>query len=254
MNAETAETLFRCYRPGKTGDGRTQKAVKFAEQDAELQKILKAQVEFDEHIVEVIHYIKPPDNLREKLGTLSAQPRAEKAGLRRHAINPAVLTALVGVLLLVGVIAFLVNERIQKFPGRETVEGLLGTAAKMTGVELEAIDTTTDQLGDWLLLRGYDGYEMPRELTSLPVIASRVFRYDGRTVAQAAVDKHDSLLFQFHASDFGVELPSDGDWRILTRDEWVGAVRQRADHCHLIAFRGTEAEMKQFLASLPGKK
>jgi len=43
MNAHTAETLIRCYRPGKPADGRTQKAVKFAEQDPELQKKLSEQ-------------------------------------------------------------------------------------------------------------------------------------------------------------------------------------------------------------------
>jgi gliding motility-associated-like protein len=95
------------------------------------------------------------------------------------------------------VIGFLVKERMEKFPGRESVEGLLGTAAKMTGAELEQVNTTTNQLGDWLYMRGYEGYEMPPELASLPVVASRVFRYDGRTVAQAAIDKHESLLYEF---------------------------------------------------------
>lgn len=253
MNAETAEALFRCYRPGKETDSRTQKAVKFAEQDEVLKKKLSAQVEFDTHIVDVIHFIKPPDNLKKKLTDLSAEPRAEKAKLRRHVINPAVLTAILGLLVLLGVIGFLVMERMEKFPGRESVEGLLGTAAKMNGLELEQVSTTTNQLGDWLYMRGYEGYEMPPELASLPVIASRVFRYDSRTVAQAAIDKNDSLLYEFHASEFGVQLPDNGDWVVLTKDEWVGAVRQRGDHCFLIAFRGKKADMHQFLHSLPKK-
>lgn len=253
MNAETAEALFRCYRPGKGTDSRTQKAVKFAEQDPELQKKLAAQVEFDKHIFEIIHYIKPPDNLRKKLSDLSAEPRAENAKLRKHVINPAVLTAILGLVLLLGVIGFLVMERMEKFPGRESVEGLLGTAGKMNGMELEQVETTTNNLGDWLYMRGYEGYEIPPEFVSVPVVASRVFRYDSRTVAQAAIEKNNSLLYQFHASEFGVRLPDNGSWVILTRDEWVGAVRQKGDHCFMVVFRGSKGDMQQFLHSLPKK-
>jgi hypothetical protein len=253
MNAETAELLLRCYRPGKAGDSRTQKAVKFAEQDPELKKKLQEQVQFDEQIVDVIHYIAPPDNLRQKLNDLSAQPRSEKAGLRKQMINPVVLTAIFGVLLILGFLGFVIMERMEKFAGRENVEGLLASASKMTGAELEAITTTTTQLGDWMFMRGYEGYEVLPEVAALPVVGSRVFRYDGRTVAQAAVDRHDSLLYQFHASEFGVQLPSDGDWVVMVVDEWVGALRQRGDHCFLIAFRGTKEEMQTFLRSLPKK-
>ena len=253
MNAETAETLFRCYRPGKPPEGRTQKAIKFAQQDPELQQKLQEQIKFDEEIMEVIHYIRPPDNLRQKLDDLTAQPREEKTRLRRRIINPAVLTALLGVLVLMGVVGFLVKERMEKFPGRESVEGLLGTAAKMSGAELEPVSTTTDQLGDWLYMRGYEGYEVPPEVAALPVVGSRVFRYDGRTVAQAAIDQHAMLLYQFHASHFGVDLPQNGDWLVLSRDEWVGAVRQRGDHCFLVAFRGSKGEMRDLLKSLSKK-
>jgi hypothetical protein len=251
MNARTAETLLRCYRPGKRADSRMEKAVKFAEQDPELARVLKEQIEFDEQITDVIHYIKPPDNLRQKLSDLSARPRAEKTRLRRHIINPAVLTAILGLLLLGGVIVFLIMERMEKFPGRDSVEGLIGTAAKMSGVELEPVASTTSQLGDWLYMRGYEGYEVPPELAALPVVGSRVFRYDGRTVAQLAVDRHQSLVYQFHASEFGVQLPSGGDWQVLTKDDWAGAIRQQGDHCFLITFRGTRADMQEFLKSLP---
>jgi hypothetical protein len=253
MNPQTAEMLLRCYRPGKTADGRTQKAIKVAEQDPELKQKLSDQIQFDEEIVEVIHGIKPPENLWQKLSELSAQPGTVKPGLGRQAINPAMLTAILGVFLLMGVVAFLIIERLEKFPGRERVEGLLGTAAKMTGVEFEPVTTTTSQLGDWLYMRGFEGFEAPPEVAALPVVGSRVFRYDGHSVAQAAIDSHESLLYEFHASEFGVQLPPDGDWLLLRRDEWVGAIRQRGDHCFLLALRGTKAQMREFLQSLPKK-
>jgi hypothetical protein len=126
----------------------------------------------------------------------------------------------------------------------------------MNGTELESVASTTGQLGDWFYMRGYDGFEAPPELTTLPVMGSRVFRIDGRTVAQTAVGSGETLrclIFQFHASEFGVQLPSEKDWKVLTQDEWVGALRQHGDHCFLIAFRGGKEEMQEFLKTLPAK-
>ena len=96
--------------------------------------------------------------------------------------------------------------------------------------------------------------EVPPEVAKLPVIGSRVFPYDGRTVALAIIDKRDgTLLFEFHASEFAVQLPPDGDWLIMTKENWVGAIRQRGDHCFLLAFRGGKADMREFLESLRKK-
>lgn len=256
MNADEAETLIRCYRPGKPADGRTQKAVKFVGQNPELQKKLSEQIQFDEEIIDVIHYIKPPDDLRQKLNALSAEPLKEKTRLRRQVINPAVLTAIFGVLLIAGVVIFFVMEAMAKFPGREGVEKMLGNSAKMTGNELEFVSGTANQLGDWFYMRGFDGYEAPPEIAALPVVGSRVFRNEGRAVAQVAVGSAEALrclVYEFRASDFGVQLPPDGDWVVMEKDGWAGAIRQRGDRCFLIAFRGTRGEMRDFLHSLPKK-
>jgi len=257
VNTETAETLLRCYRPGKRADSKMEKAVRFAEEDPELKKVLGAQIEFDEQMIDVIHFIKPPENLRQKLSDLSVAPRAEKTRLRKQVINPAVLTALLGVMLILGIVVFLVIERMEKFPGREAVENILASASKMTGTELESVTSTTGQIGDWFYMRGYEGFEAPPELAALPVLGSRVFRIDGRTVSQIAIGNAEAmrcLIFQFHASEFGVLLPPEEGWRVLTQDQWVGAIRQHGDHCFLIAFRGDKAEMQDFLKTLHPKQ
>lgn len=256
MKSDTAETLLRCYRPGKSVDSKMEKALRLAEEDPELGRILRAQLEFDEQIIDVIHFIKPPENLRQKLGELSEKPRAEKARLRKQVINPAVVTALCGVLVILGIIVFFVMERMEKFPGRDAVEAMLSNASKMNGHELEDVTSTSGQLGDWFYMRGYDGFESPPDLAGLPVIGSRVFHIDGRTVAQFAVGNAEAmkcLVLQFHASEFGVQLPEAKEWKILTEGEWVGALRQHGDICFLIAFRGNKAEMDEFLKTLPSK-
>jgi len=258
VKADVAETLLRCYRTGKKINSKMEKAVRVAEEDAELKKVLAAQMEFDQQLIDVIHFIKPPDNLRQKLSDLSLKPRTEKTRLRKQVINPAVLTALLGVVVILGIVVFFVMERMEKFPGRDAVESMLSGSGKLNGTEFEQVSTTTGQLGDWFYMRGYDGFEAPSDLGALPVIGSRVFRIDGRTVAQFAIgDTQESgmrcLVFEFHASEFGVQLPEEERWKIISEDTWVGAIRQRGDHCFLVARRGTKAEMEEFLKTLPSK-
>ena len=253
MKTTEAETLLPCHRAGREPEGRVQKAVRVAESDAELGKKLHDQMEFDAQIVEAIHSVVPPEDLREKLGALNEASGAGRRGLRSQMSSPAMLAALAGVLLIVGVVIFIMLENMKDFDGREAVKQMLDATTKMNGTELEAVTTTTAQLGDWLFVRGYEGYEMPPELAALPVIGSRVFRQDGKPVAQFVVEKHDSVVFEFHAADFGVQLPADGDWQMLEQGGWAAAVRQHGDHCFMIAFRGVEAEMRTFLETLPKK-
>ena len=253
MKTTEAELLLHCHRAGRVPEGRVQKAVRTAEGDAALGKKMRDQMEFDSQIVEAIHSVVPPEDLREKLGALNEASGAGKRGLRTHLSSPAMLAALAGVLLFVGVIVFFVMESMTDFTGREAVQHMLDATTKMNGTEFEAVTTTTAQLGDWFYMRGYEGYEVPPELAALPVIGSRVFRQDGKPVAQFVVEKHDSVVFEFHAADFGVELPADGGWQVLEQGGWAAAVRQHGDHCFMIAFRGVEAEMRTFLKTLPKK-
>jgi hypothetical protein len=48
-------------------------------------------------------------------------------------------------------------------------------------------------------------------------------------------------------------LAPDGDWLVMDKDDWAGAIRQRGDHCFLLAFRGTKGEMHELLKSLKKK-
>jgi len=251
MNTDDAEMLLRCHREGREPDGRVQKALRLVEGDAAVGQRLRAQTAFDAQIVAAIRGIVPPESFRAKVG-----PRPDAAGggapkLRSQLHTPALLAALAGVLLFLGVIVFLVMESMANFPGREAVEGMLETTNRMSGAELEPMKTTTAKLGDWLMLHGYEGYEAPPELAAEPVVAARVFARDGKKIAQYAVEQHQSVVFEFHATDFGVQLPAEGGWTIVQKNARVAALRTRGEHCVMISFRGTETEMQAFLQTLP---
>jgi hypothetical protein len=250
MNTEDAAALLALHRPGRDGDSSVKKALRLAEKDPALNAQLAKQVEFDRQLVGVINSIQPPENLVQKLRSACTQAQPETPKLRAHAFHPAVLTAILGVLLIVGFVAWTVLERMEKFPGRDAAERMLSTTSKMSGVELDAVSTTTGTMQDWFYMRGFEGYAVPRELSALPAVGSRVFRIDGHPIAQLAVDRHDSLVYVFRASDFGVEIAADEPWRLMEFEGWVAALRRHEDVCSMVAFRGEKAEMRDFLAKL----
>lgn len=250
MNTEDAAALLPLHRPGREADSSIKKAIRVAEKDPELSRQLAGQVEFDGQLLGVINSIQPPDNLLRKLRASCTRPVAEKPKLRSHAFNPAVLTAILGVLLILGFLAWTVMERMEKFGGREAAERMLSATSKMTGVELDPVSTATGTMGDWFYMRGFEGFTVPKELNALPAVGSRVFRIDGHPIAQIAVDRRESILYVFRASDFGVQLAADEPWRIITYEGWVAALQRHGDSCSMIAFRGKKPEMQEFLANL----
>lgn len=248
MNADDAEHLLPLYRAGRRAEGRVQKAVRYAEGHDTLRRKLSDQMEFDDRMADVIHFIKPPENLRQKLREVSARPHPARRGA--GLFNPAVLTAVCGVLLLIGFVVWTVKERLERFPGRENVERMLSATSKMSGVELEPMAATTGSLGDWFYMRGFEGYELPPEVGALPVVGSRVLRIDGHPIAQLAVDRENSILYVFRAADFGVQMQADEPWKVIGHEEWAAGLRRHGKLCYMLAMRGEKADLTAFLDSL----
>lgn len=248
MKADDAEALLPLYRAGRRAEGRVQKAVRYAEAHDTLRKTLSEQMEFDDQIVDVIHFIKPPENLRHKLREMSTHPQVRRK--RSQVFNPAVLTAVCGILLIIGFCVWTVMERMEKFPGRESVERMLTATSRMTGMELEPVTSSTGALGDWFYMRGFEGYVLPAEIGALPAVGSGVLRIDGHPIAQLAVDRQNSILYVFHAADFDVEIPAGEAWKTFDHEGWAAAVSRRGNLCYVLARRGTKEEMEAFLETL----
>jgi hypothetical protein len=250
MNLKTAETHLPCFRPGKPMDPRTIKAARIAEKDELLRRKLNEQMDFDEQIVAAIHSIQPPENLRQKLSVLGA-PERRPQSFRSHLAHPAILSAVAGMLLIFGFIIFYEMDQMDAFPGKESVEQMIATTDEMSGVELEPARGQAGDLGDAFYMRGFEGYVLPSELAALPAVGTRVFKQNGRRVAQIAVDTHDALLFVFRGPDFGVD-PGEGiRWKVFTQNDWVAALRADKNLCTMVTFRGDKSEMQRFLATLP---
>lgn len=247
MNVRTAENLLACHREGIRPEASVQKALKMAESDELMREKLKANAAFDVQIVDAIHFVKPPDSLRQKIAECCAPNE-----LRKHALHPAILCAIAGVLLGLGFFVWLELERRAGFPGRENAGRMIEQLNHMTGAELEMKSGTVGGLADWFMLRGFDEMTLPPDLAALPAAGARTFMSAGHPVGQVAIgdDEHMSMLNVFRASDFKIELEDGGEWRVFAEGEWAAAIRQRDGVCTMLAFRGSVEEMKTFVLTL----
>jgi len=208
---------------------------------------LQAQLAFDEQIVAALHSIQPPANLAAKLS--GPEPKRSKA---RHALNPAVLSAALGLLLIVGFVIYLAREAASDFAGREWIEKFIEMNNRMTGAELERTQLTAGDLTDPMMLAGFGGFAVPRELAARPADGWRVFRQGqaGHRVAQFTLTDTKVVAFVFRASDFGVQSEAPDHWRTFTHEGWAAAVTERAGLCTVLTLRGEEPEMRAYLDTL----
>ena len=250
MNAQHAELYLPCYRSGKPMDARTLKAARCAEKDDTLRRRLAEQMSFDEQMVSAIHTIQPPENLRQKLNALTAPATAAPPTLRSHLRHPAMLSAVAGVLLFIGLIIVQELNRRNAFPGKDAAERMLATSNDMSGVELEPARGRVGDLEDAFYMRGFEGFTVPQPVAQLPVVGMRVFRQNGHRIAQLAVDSHNALVFVFNAAEFGIDLGAGNDWHVWEQDQWAAAIRADQGTCTMIAFRGEIDEMQRFLQIL----
>jgi len=117
---------------------------------------------------------------------------------------------------------------------------------------LEETSLRAGELADNLMLRGFDGFSVPTEISSQQAVGWRVFRHgpSGHKVVQIAIERNNSVVFVFRTSDFGVQPGASGDWRYFEYEEWAAAIRQFHGLCVLVTFRGKEAEMRNMIESL----
>ncbi len=248
MNISTALIYLQCYKAGERNDPMIEKAYRAVTNDSRAREELRKQQEFDERFKAVVRAIETPEDLQERLSATVEKKRA--GGTKWKVTFPAILAIGSALASLAAVLTVMHMESVAHFPGREAADRIMDTANRMSGIEFEPVSQPTAQLSDWFYMHGFDGFGVPAEFNALPAVGVQVMPLDGKPVAQVAVDRHDSLLYVFHASDFGIGIPADGEWLIFDHDGWAGGIERRGNLCTLITFRGKPREMKAFLHTL----
>jgi hypothetical protein len=254
MKLKTAETLLPCHCEGVANDSRVEKAARVAVGDPVLRERLQQQRAWDQQMSGVISSIHAPKGLRRRITTAVGAGSGSRKNVFRYLAQPAVLAVLVGLSVIVGLMIYFELERREEFRGREAAARMIEVTNGMSGLELEPMDTEVGRLGDWFYMRGFEGFAVPPEFSSLPVVGSRVFKVDGNPVAQLAVEtNHSPIIYVFRPADFRMQLVDGADWRLFDHVGWIAALRRQGDTCTMIAFRGTKPQMRELLQTLKTK-
>lgn len=248
MKTEAVELYMRCFRPetGAPRDPLFAKAMKLAAADGRLRPLVEDQNAFDQWAMD-------------RVGEIDVSPASlaelQKALTTRSAVpswrSPAVLSVVLGLVLIAGVVAYFWMVEMSAFDGRGEVEDMVERTARMTGGELQTVSMKLGDLDDWLFMQNLESLEVPPNLRSLTAIGARVFQQKGYPVVQLALKEQDALVFLFRPKDFGVRLQPEGDWIIFPVDDWVAAVRLTGSNAIMLAMRGNRADMQAALKALP---
>ena len=237
------EPLLQLHRPWGGDDEAIAGAVTKAETEEETAVRLSAQADFDREWHEAVEAIALPSGLER----LKLPPVEEPAptGLAAILGQPAVMAIGVALLVMVGVGIFAAMQKMDGFPGKEFITALIEESEAEKPPLLEGIDATqAGRLGDWFLLKGFENFTVPPEFSQAKVVACRVYKVEGRSVAQLALESRNALLYVFRAGDVGIDSP---DWSIYQQDDWAVAVRSDGENCYVVTFLGDLDDMPGFL-------
>jgi hypothetical protein len=281
-------TLLSLFRPAYKSAPELAEVASWADAEPGSTEVLQRQIDFDNKVAEELGSLKLTDVEAHKFETLFARrgddavPPAsvmsasdksfgkrsrsesqrsasevesddeEDDEPRKGAPRRTILFAVgVGLLATIGMVIFLISDRLNSFEGSDHISELLESANSLTGDEFEAVETRAADLQDWFFLKhGLEHFAVPKQFADVKTVGCRVFKFDGADVAQImAVTDKELLLYMFQPKDLGIKI-RNGKWEIVEADNWVGAATGLNDICFLVAFKGSKDEMKEFLSTM----
>ncbi len=248
MKSEEAAILMQCHCAGLPGteDPRISKAVRMAEKEAELREEFARQRVFDERNIAAVDHVMLPQSLVARLAAGHAGAGRKMSGKAFFA-QPVGLAIVIGAAVLLGWGGVTLWNRAHSFPGKDSVMRLVEVNDEMTGMEMEPKKVPAAALNDWFFDKyGFEDYFLPAGFENFETAGARLFKQDDEPVAQVAIPELNMIFFSFKAEDFGVSLPND-EWHTFRDGEWVAAVLQHDEECFMVSFRGSRADMDDFL-------
>src|SRR5438874_788168 len=143
------------------------------------------QQNFDRAVAELIRLVPIPPESAEWFLDKEAI-RAPRWTWRKIVLNPAVLAISIALVVIAGVFAFHLLDRLNDFPGSATARKLLTVAGSTRPVMLDPVSAEAGTLSDLFFMKhGLEHYDVPEERADLRSIGCRVFDdQEWRRIAQ----------------------------------------------------------------------
>jgi hypothetical protein len=209
------------------------------------------QQNFDRAVAELIRLVPiPPESAEWFLDKKAI--RAPRWTWRKVVLNPAVLAISIALVVIAGVFAFHLLDRLNDFPGSATARKLLTVAGSTRPVMLDPVSAEAGTLSDLFFMKhGLEHYDVPDEFADFQTIGCRVFDDDeSQRIAQIWVGEKRMQFFLFPAErdgKTGAVLAFPG-WRYVHQEGWVGAVTEHNGVCFMAVLQGREKDLGPYLS------
>lgn len=236
----------------KTGtDRRVRAAVLRAKRKGPSANEFGQQQGFDRAIAALVRDIPVTAEISEWFRNEKLIPQ-KKRGWKKTLRNPVVISIALAVVVIAGVVAYGIREKMNEFPGSSAARKMLTIAGSMRGVQLDPVEAAAGSLSDFFFMKyRLEHYDVPPEFAELRTSAVRVFDDDeGHRVAQMTVAEKRMQFFLFPAERDPKDLqPREfSGWRYVEHEGWTGVVRVRAGVCFMAALRGPREDLAPYLA------
>ena len=232
---------LRVHRPWGGDEPKVAKAVRAAQSDSQLAAQIAADVQWHEEIGR----IEVPEELA--LLHLSEPP---KMGLGALVFQPTVLAIALALAVVVGVLVYATKTRMDDFPGKEAVVALVEAEGARTKPEFEELSPTeAGKLGDWFVLKGFEGYAAPKKLQKAKVIGARVLKRDGVAMAEVVLERQNARMLVFRAAELKNGIEKTGR-HIFQQEEWAVAAWNEQENSYVVMLNGDWNAMPDFLRTV----
>lgn len=208
------------------------------------------QQSFDQALAALVQATPVSQEIAEWFRNEKLIPQSKRTW-KKTARNPAVLSAALALAVIVGVIVFIVMQRMNEFPGAGTARKMLIIASETKAGQLDPVEAEAGSLGDFFFMKyRLEHYDVAPEFAALRTSACRVFDDDeGHRVAQISIPEKRMQFFLFPAerSRKDAKPQEFTGWRYVKHEGWTGAVQVKAGVCFMAALRGDENDLAPYL-------
>ena len=208
------------------------------------------QQNFDRTAAALVRAIPIPQEISEWFANEKLLTAAAKRSWRKAVRNPVTIAIALALLVIAGIFAIKLHEKMQDFPGSATARKLLTVASSTRSILLDPVKTDAGALGDLFFMKHrLEHYDVPAEFADFHAIGCRVFDDDeAHRVAQIWVVERRMQFFLFPAEkqNDGREADWKG-WRYVEQEGWTGVVQQRNGVYFMAALRGKKKDLAPYL-------
>jgi hypothetical protein len=213
---------------------------------------LSAQHQFDVALAERVQRIPIPKEAEEWFVN-AALIKGAKRSWKKTARHPAILATALAFVVLAGIAIFFFVEQWHEFPGSATAKKMLVVASNSRRAQFDRLNTDAINLGDYFFMKfQLEHFDVPMRFADFRASGARIFEdEDGQRVAQVLLAESGVQFFLYPSEKSAAGArPTEGPpkWRYVADEGWAGAVEERDGVCFMIAMRGSEQELRSYLA------